>query len=74
MCGLRRAAQRVAHIHAFYNSGFKLKEKLQSKLHRFFPLVLTKLIFIIFFTFLNTFLQEGYFLTNFEENDAREVL
>jgi hypothetical protein len=31
------------------------------QLHRFFPLVLTKLIFIIFFTSLNTFLQEGFF-------------
>jgi hypothetical protein len=39
-----------------------------------FTLVLTKLIFIIFFTSLNAFLQEGYFLTNLEENDTREVL
>jgi hypothetical protein len=45
-----------------------------SGVHRFFPLVLTKLLFIIFFTSLNTFLEEGYFLTNLEENDIREVL
>jgi hypothetical protein len=43
-------------------------------LHRFFPLVLTKLIFIIYFTSFNIFSQEGYFLTNLEESDTREVL
>jgi hypothetical protein len=36
--------------------------------------VLTKLIFINFLTSFNTFLQEGYFLTNVEESDTREVL
>jgi hypothetical protein len=38
-------------------------------LHCFFPLVLTKLIFIIFFTSKNTFSQEGCFLTNLKESD-----
>jgi hypothetical protein len=44
-----------------------------AELHCFFPLVLTKLIFINFFTSLNTFKQEGYFLTNLDESDTREV-
>jgi hypothetical protein len=43
-------------------------------LHYFFPLVLTKLIFRIFFTSLNIFLQEGCSCTNLGEGDTREVL
>jgi hypothetical protein len=43
-------------------------------LHYFFPLVLTKLIFTIFFTFLDILLLKAYFLTNLVESDIREVL
>jgi hypothetical protein len=53
---------------------FSVVLHLMLLLHRFFPLVLTKLVFIIFFTSLNIFLQEGYFLTNLEESDTKEVL
>jgi hypothetical protein len=64
-----------SRVSGFYtgSSGLSLKLK-KLELHCFFPLVLTKLISIIFYTSLNTFLKKGYLLTNLEESNTREVL
>jgi hypothetical protein len=63
------------HIIFLYCTNTRIQSEVAFPwVHCFFPLVLTQLIYIIFLTALNTFFQEGYFLTNLEECDKREVL